>query len=321
MESTQVIAFSVGRTQVVKVPELDLNSFTATQLLPALDPHSLGSHPEWVLPGTYDADGGYALLSIHTWLIRHEGRIILLDTGAGNDKPRPTLKVLDHLHQPYLERLAAAGVQPGEVDYILLTHIHADHVGWNTSLGDGRWAPTFPNATVVCSGLEWRYRAALSVGDEAGIGAARDEAGLGQPIRIPTPGVFDDSMRPVEAAGKLRLVEVDGEEVLPGIRFLSAPGHSIDHAAIEITSDGDVGLFGGDVMHHLLEVYDPELVSMFCEFPDAARRSRREILERAAESRALYFSSHFPLSSAGYVGRAGDGYNWTFAEADALKTS
>lgn len=316
--------FVVGRARIVKVPELDLNGFPFTRLLPGLDPDTVRRHPAWAPPGTYDPATGHALMSVHTWVVRHAGRVLLVDTGAGNGKARPTMPVLDHLRQPYLERLAAVGVRPADVDYVLLTHVHADHVGWNTTRADGAeadapgvWTPTFPNATVVCSALEWRYAAALAAGDAAGAQSALDQAGLGAPVRTPVPGVFDDSMRPLEAAGRLRLVAVDGREalsdILPGVRFLPAAGHSIDHAAIELTSGGETALFGGDVLHHPLEVYAPALVSMFCEFPDASRRARLALLERAAATRALYCSSHFPLSSAGRVQRRGAGYAWSFA--------
>ena len=304
-------AFSIGSSIVTKINELDLNGFAATLLLPALDPRSPHRHPEWFPSGTYDAEG-HALLSVHTWLVRHEGQVILIDTGAGNGKPRPDLPVLDRLDTPYLARLRAAGIQPDDVDYVLLTHIHADHVGWNTSETASGWMPTFPNATIICSALEWRYGAALAAGDETTIGTVRKEAGLGEPIRVPASGVFADSMLPLRAAGRLRLVGVDGAEVLPGIRFIGTAGHSIDHAAIEIASRGALGIFGGDVLHHPVEVYDPELVSMFCEFPDAARRSRHMLLRRFAETRALYFSSHFPLSSAGRVSAEQDRYGWAF---------
>ncbi len=310
--------FSVGRSRVEKIHELDLDGFAATHLLPALDPEVAKQHPEWVPPGTYDT-AGHALLSIHTWLVRHEGRVILVDTGAGNGKERPGLQVLDRLQTPYIERLAAVGVRPEDVDTILLTHVHADHVGWNTSRSGAGWAPTFRNATVICSGREWRYAAALAAGDEAAVVAVRAEAGFGEPVRFPVPGVFEDSMLPLQAAGRLRLIEVNGDEVLPGVRFTSMPGHSIDHSAIELSSAGKLAVFGGDVMHHPLEIYDPSLVSMFCEFPDAARQSRRRLLRRLADTKGLYFSSHFPLSSAGRVTTRAGGYGWTFAEAD-IKT-
>ncbi len=309
--------FSVGGTRVTKVAELSLDGFTAGQLLPGLDPHAYDHHPEWFPPGTYDARSGHVPLSVHTWLVRHEGLTILIDTGAGNDKSRPTLMVLDQLRNPYLERLAAAGVRPEDVDYVLLTHIHADHVGWNTQLDDGRWMPTFPRAVTICSGLEWRHAAALAAGDEVSVEVIRTGAGLGEPVRPPAPGVFDDSMRPLEAMGRVRLIEFDDHDVLPGVRFLRAPGHSIDHAAIEIRSNGAVGLFGGDVVHHPVEIYRPDLVSMFCEFPDAVRRSRLKILEHAVATKAVFFSSHFPLSSAGYVNHVNQAYEWSFAATGA----
>jgi glyoxylase-like metal-dependent hydrolase (beta-lactamase superfamily II) len=102
-------------------------------------------------------------------------------------------------------------------------------------------------------------------------------------------------------------------------RFLSTPGHSIDHAAISITSQGHEAVFGGDVVHHPFELSDPELVSMFCEFPEAARTSRRKLADHIAESGALYFSSHFPASSAGRITKTDRGYKWTFAEPDRQK--
>lgn len=174
--------------------------------------------------------------------------------------------------------------------------------------------PSFPNAAVYCSGLEWQYGAALASGDQAGITAARELAGLGEPIRTPVAGTFDDSMRPLEEAGQVRLIAIDGSEVLPGIRFISTPGHSIDHASIEITSGGQVALFGGDTLHHPVELHDTDLVSCFCEFPGAVGRSRRALLDRAVERDATYFSSHFPRSSVGTVARDGDAYSWTFIE-------
>ena len=309
--------FKVGKTRIQKIFEMDLNGMTFSQLLPGLNPDELEAHPDWIPAGTGD-DEGHAFLSLHSWLVHHDGKIILVDTGAGNDKTRPEQSVLDHLHNPFLERLKEAGVSPEQVDVILHTHIHSDHVGWNTRLEGERWVPTFPNATVICSGLEWRYGTALADKDAAGVAEARRQAGLGEPVRNPVPGTFDDSMRPLERTGKVRLIDVDGSEVMPGIRFTSTPGHSIDHASIEIESEKEVAIFGGDILHHPLEVYDTDLISCFCEFPDAVADSRRAVLERAVERQALYFSSHFPLSSAGTIIRDGDRYAWRFHEEEPI---
>ena len=306
--------FRVGNTTIQKVHEIDLNGFTLAQLLPAMDSHLPERHPEWLPQGT--TDGENALLSVHSWLVRHEGMTILIDTGAGNNKSRPQQKALDHLKNPFLERLAEAGVAPEMVDYVLHTHIHSDHVGWNTVLVEEQWKPTFPKAIHLCSRLEWDYGAALADGDERGISAARAEAGLGEPVRIPVNGTFNDSMRPLQSTAQTRLVPINDQEVLPGLRFLPTPGHSIDHAAIELRSAGQRAVFGGDVMHHPVELYDTTLVSSFCEFPEAARRSRFQLLDRLAMDDAIYFSAHFPLSSAGRITKVGDGFHWTFAEEE-----
>ena len=303
----------VGSTTIEKVFEMDLNGMSLQQLMPAFDPKVLVDHPYWLPAGTSD-DAGHAFLSLHTWLVRHDGQTILIDTGAGNDKGRPQQMALDHLNNPLLERLASAGVRPEDVDLVLHTHIHADHVGWNTRLVEGRWVPTFPNAEVICSDLEWRYGAALTNGDEAAIAACRQEAGLGEPIRIPVSGTFADSIRPLEGRVPVRRIPIDGAEILPGIRFVPTPGHSICHASIEIVSAGEVALFSGDVFHHPAEIYVPDLVSVFCEFPQAARQSRREFMERMIDTQATLFSSHLPKTSAGKISRGSNGFAWKFNE-------
>ena len=303
------MVFEIGKAQVQKVHEMDLNGMTLAQLLPPLDKHVPSAHPDWIPPGTSD-DEGHAFLSLHSWLVRHEGKVILIDAGAGNDKPRPEQKVLDGLHNPYLAALAAAGVRPEEVDLVLLTHVHSDHVGWNTRLEDGRWVPTFPNAETVCSAREWAYGVALTDGDEAALARIRDEAALGTRVRNPVSGTFADSMRPLEDGGRLRLIDIDGGEVLPGIRFLPTPGHSIDHASIELASEGQVALFGGDVLHHPIEIYDRDLVTCFCEFPQAVPESRLKVLKHASDRAAVYFSSHFPGSSAGRIVEQDGGFCW-----------
>ena len=300
--------YRIGSTTVQKIWETDLNGMAFGQLLPGLDDRSRQQHPSWFPDGTHDGKG-HAFMSVHSWLVHHNGQVILVDAGAGNDKRRPQQKALDSLSNPFLDRLRAAGVAPEDVDVVLITHIHSDHVGWNTRLEDGRWVPTFPNAHIILSDLEYGYGLALTAGDDAAIQSVRERAGLGEPVRTPVSGTFADSIMPL-ASANIRQVSVDGSEVLPGIRFLPTPGHSIDHASIELVSDGDTALFPGDVFHHPVEVFDPDLVSMFCEFPDASRLSRRWLLDHAATTRSTIFSSHFPGSSVGRVTRVADGFAW-----------
>jgi glyoxylase-like metal-dependent hydrolase (beta-lactamase superfamily II) len=302
----------VGDATVQKIWETDLSGMTFAQLLPGLAADARQAHPGWFPAGTSD-DDGHAFMSLHAWLVRHEGRVVLVDAGAGNDKPRPQQMVLDRLSTAFLARLHEAGVHPEEVDFILLTHIHSDHVGWNTKLEKDRWVATFPNAKVIVSDLEYAYGLALTKRDGAGISAARARAGMGEPVRLPVSGTFADSIMPLAGQIPVRRVLVDGSEVLPGIRFLPTPGHSIDHASIELVSGDETALFSGDVFHHPVEVYDPDLVSVFCEFPDASRRSRRWFLDHAASTGSMVFSSHFPGSSAGRISRSSRGFEWSFS--------
>ncbi|WP_174291678.1 MBL fold metallo-hydrolase [Sphingomonas bacterium] len=134
--------FQIGKMRIQKLFEMDLNGMTFEQLLPDLDLAELEAHPDWIPAGTADEDG-HALLSIHSWLVHHDGKTILVDTGAGNDKARPDQPILDHLNNPFLERLRQVGISPEQVDVILHTHIHSDHVGWDTRLEGDRWVPTW----------------------------------------------------------------------------------------------------------------------------------------------------------------------------------
>jgi glyoxylase-like metal-dependent hydrolase (beta-lactamase superfamily II) len=217
---------------------------------------------------------------------------------------------LDHLDLPYLDRLLAAGVRPEEVDFVLMTHLHLDHAGWNTHYEDGHWVPTFANAKYIFSRSEQRYNASLS-----GHKPAPDlpPPQLGKPVRQPASHVYDQSIAPIIESGLAELIDVDGAELLGGISFLPTPGHSIDHASILLRSGGQEALFLGDVMHHPLQVYRPDLRSVYCEFPEASRASREWIHSYASENHALCFSSHFGESSAGYISRRTEGFQWQFA--------
>jgi glyoxylase-like metal-dependent hydrolase (beta-lactamase superfamily II) len=304
--------YRIGDVTVSKIPELLLTGFSPRALFPKIEEEVLANRPDWTRSGTVDLRTGNLILSVHTWLVKSPKHTILIDTGIGNDKHRPTIPIMDHLKEPYLDHLAAAGVkEPATIDYVLITHLHADHVGWNTRWKDGRWIPTFPNARYVFSALEQSYCAGLAQADER-VDAARAKAKLGLPVRTPTLGVYDDSVEPVIEAGLAELVNTDGNEFIDGISFHPTPGHSIDHASIVLESKGERALFGGDVLHHPLEIYRPDLATMFCEFPDAALRSRKWLLEFASATGATYFSSHFPVTSAGRITQRNGEYVWEF---------
>ncbi|WP_287761995.1 MBL fold metallo-hydrolase [Acidiphilium sp.] len=302
-------SFRVGDALVTRIPELRWTNADPARLYPDLDAAALGAYGSQLSAGSYNPDTGKLAQGTHSWLVRHAGRIILIDTATGNNKPRPSAPMLDRLDTPYLSRLAAAGVTPEQVDLVLLTHIHADHVGWNTVLQDNTWQPLFTRARHVYSETEARYAAALD-----GFAPAPDlpPADLGRADHPPMPQVYTDSLKPVIDAGLGQAIAIDGKEIADGLSFHPAPGHSIDHAVIRLRSRGEEAWFIADIMHHPLQAYRPDLRSVYCEFPKTAEQSRRGVLAQAAESGALCFSAHFAESGAGRITRNGPGFAWKF---------
>lgn len=283
--------YRVGDAAITKVTE-QLFSLKTGLLFPDFDPATIDEHRSWLAGDHLDAAEENFMLSVHTWVVRRGGRIILVDTASGNHKDRPFSTIFHQLNTPYLERLALAGVKPEDVDLVLLTHLHVDHVGWNTRLVDGKWVPTFPNARYVFARPEREFFATPE----------------GEKRRM----VFEDSVLPVIEAGLAEEIGAEGGEYLPGIRFYPTPGHSVGHMSIEIESAGERALFTGDVWHHPIQVYRPDWSSMFCADRDGANRSRRWVLERAAQTGASVFTPHFAGPSAGTVHHEGDRFVWKF---------
>jgi glyoxylase-like metal-dependent hydrolase (beta-lactamase superfamily II) len=302
--------YKVGAATITRIDEIPLPNVDPYNLYPQLEAGALDEYGHFLTDGSYDRKSGTFMESIHTWLVRFSGHTILIDTGVGNGKNLPATPQFHHLNLPYLDHLLAAGVRPEEVDFVLMTHLHLDHVGWNTSSVDGRWVPTFPNAKYIFSRIEQRYHASLF-----GHQPAPDlpAPALGKPVRLPGAGVYNESVVPIIDSGLAEAIDVDGAEPINGISFLSTPGHSIDHASIRLRSGGQEALFLGDVMHHPLQVCRPDLRSVYCEFPEASRASREWIQSYAAENQALCFSSHFAETSAGYIRRKTGGFHWEFA--------
>lgn len=287
--------YRVGDAKVARVVDCGIDAFTPAGLL-----------PDWsesyqpllaAMPETMASGAQHMLLSIHSWVIWHGGKIILIDTGVGNDKSRPFAPYFDRLSTPYLARLAALGVTPEAVDYVLHTHLHVDHVGWNTRLIDGRWQPSFPNARHIFSAREYTFFA-----DPANAAGRHRTSFQTQ----------QDSVTPIVEAGLADMIVIDGREVLPGLSFHSTAGHSVDHASIILESAGVTAIFPGDVFHHPVQIFAPHLLSIFDPEREASLVSRRWVLDIAVDAGATLFSSHFPASSAGTVSRRGANYSWAF---------
>lgn len=260
------------------------------------DAAELAPHLSWLAPDFYSMDLGRSISSIHTWVLRTPTQTILVDTCTGNGKDRPGWPDFHMMDTPYLDRLLAAGVDPQDVDVVLCTHLHVDHVGWNTRLVDGRWVPTFPNARYLMS------RADLEHFENA----CADPQGSAL-----TRNTYTDSVLPVVEA---RLAEVvTGIEVIaPGLCLAPAPGHTPGQVRLDLASGGRLACFCGDVLHHPLQVPLWHWRSRVCVDPDLARQTRRALLEHCADRGTLLLPAHFPHPYGGYIEHRGEtfGISW-----------
>jgi glyoxylase-like metal-dependent hydrolase (beta-lactamase superfamily II) len=238
--------------------------------------------------------------AIQTWVLRSAGCTVLVDTGVGNDRDRPQVPAFDHLRTGFLQRLAEVGVEPADVEVVVNTHIHYDHVGWNTMLVDGRWVPTFPNATYLVPQADFDYFRPENA-------AARrpprteDERARFEGIRL----VFADSIAPVAEAGQLRTWTGE-HRVDRNLRLEPAPGHT-PGSSVAWLETGEGAVFVGDLVHTPVQLARPEDACAFDLDPGRARASRRAVLEAAADTGAVVFPAHFAGPGATTVGRTGPG--------------
>jgi glyoxylase-like metal-dependent hydrolase (beta-lactamase superfamily II) len=248
----------------------------------------VASHSSWLRPHFVDDDGNL-VLSIHAFGVTAGDRRIIIDTCIGNDRQIPGMEALN-LQTPFLEDLAAAGFPREEVDTVICTHLHFDHVGWNTMLVDGKWVPTFPNARYLLCRDEWAHWSTAS-GD------------MGYAVTL------DDAVRPVVDAGLADLVPPD-HRVTDEIRLELTPGHTPGHVAVHLESGGDHALITGDLAHHPVQWAEPQ---WFAD-PDTDRAqseaTRRRLLEEHAGTDLLVIGTHFAPPCAGRLVADGNGYRF-----------
>ncbi len=304
-------SYRVGNATISKIQEMTVDALSASELYAGIDQAVADEQIAKWNEASVDKGNGHLKLGFHAWLVKTTSRTVLIDTGAGAGKERPSSPMFGHLHEPFLARLQSLGTSPAEVDVVLHTHLHVDHVGWNTYKSGDRWVPTFPNAQHLLSAREHAY-VKSTVEKDGGHEAIRTAAGLGQMAHLPAVDFYQDSLLPVIEAGMTREIEVDGSEVIEGFTYHPLPGHSIDHAGISFVSEGERAFFWGDVVHHPIQFALPTWNSVFCEFPDAAVQARAWAISHAAETQSLVFATHLPDTSIGRVSRKADGFHWEF---------
>lgn len=288
--------FDLGAVKVHRIEEWRGTFSPPAELFAGFQQELWDPHAETFAPDYFDPASGKVFAFLQSWLIDTGTQRILFDTGAGNDKDRPNLPIFSQLRTDFLSKLAAAGFQPEDIDVVVCSHIHVDHVGWNTRLVDGRWEPTFRNARYVLPLADRAYWDPEDLSDGPG--------GIGAAVNA---GMFEDSVRPIIDAGQAEWAE-DGFEVADGMVLRACPGHTPGSMMLDLASGSDTALFVGDVVHHPAQIYRPEWNSVFCEDQQQARETRRAVLDLAAAREALLVPAHFGGSHLVRVARDGSAF-------------
>ena len=280
--------WKVGHVKITRIVELETIGSTRF-ILPLANNDEIRKLP-WLIPH-FATEEGRLKMSIHSLVVETPKHRIVVDTGLGNDKEGRGVPTWNNRKGPYLETMAASGFPPESIDTVLCTHLHVDHVGWNTRLIDGTWVPTFPNARYLFGRTEYEHW--------------RDHSDTEDKI-----AVFKDSVQPIVDAGRAELIPSDFR-LTQEITLLPTPGHSPGHMSILIKSAGEEALLTGDVAHHPCQMAHLEWSSTVDSDPAQSRATRRELFSRFADTPTLVIGGHF---SAGHIRRDRDGFKFVAVE-------
>ena len=280
-------SFGVNDMTIHRIVEQEAGFTPILEFLPSLSKELLDENRSWMVPAALDP-AGMAVLCFQSYVVKTPHHTILVDACIGNDKSFP--------HRPawhrksdsnWMQALKAAGVTIDDIDIVMCTHLHGDHVGWNTRLENGRWVPTFPNARYLFSKKEYEYWDGV-----------HRETPL-DPMR--------DSVLPIIDAKKAELVTSD-YAVDDHIRLTPTPGHTPDHFAVCAGRGGDQAVFTGDLIHSPIQARYPDLVMRVDYDQKQASATRRAFFERYCDTNTLCCTMHFPSPSVGHIRRWGEGF-------------
>jgi glyoxylase-like metal-dependent hydrolase (beta-lactamase superfamily II) len=275
----------IGKVTVTKIVELEVTGGSRF-ILPQATYEEILPIP-WMQPHFAD-ERGRLKMSIHALVVETPDRRIVVDTCLGNDKQGRRIPTWNNLQGPFLADLATAGYPRESIDTVLCTHLHVDHVGWNTMLVDGKWLPTFPRARYLMGRVEFAHWQEQHERDDMA-------------------AVFADSVKPIHDAGLADLVETD-HRVCDEISLVPTTGHTPGHVSVLIRSEGEEALITGDFIHHPCQIAHPEWSSTADTDPEAAHRTRDCMLKELSERPVLVIGTHFAGATAGRIVRDGDTY-------------
>lgn len=274
--------WTVGKVRITKIVEMETVGSTRF-ILPQATNAEIQKLP-WLIPH-FATEEGRLRMSVHSLVVETPTQRIVVDTCLGNDKQGRGVPTWNNLNTPFLQTMTDAGFPPESIDVVLCTHLHVDHVGWNTRLQDGQWMPTFPNARYIFGKTEYEHWADHSDTPEH-------------------KAVFEDSVRPIADAGRADLVASD-HRLNDEVSLIPTPGHSPGHMSVHIVSDGEEALLTGDVAHHPCQMAHLDWSSTADSDPVRSIVSRRELFSRFADTPTLVIGGHY---NPGHLKRDGDAF-------------
>jgi glyoxylase-like metal-dependent hydrolase (beta-lactamase superfamily II) len=281
MSAQDCITWQVGNVTIARIVEVANYPDPISILLKDADPGIFEPYASWLQPH-FVTPAGEMLIQWQAFAIRTPTRTIMIDTCIGNDRTRH-FHIFNNLQTPFLADLAACGVQPKDVDVVCCTHLHYDHVGWNTQLIDGAWRPTFPNAVYLFDNTEYaEIRHMQKEGDWHG-------------QHLP------DAIDPIIAAGLHRFIDAPGYRVCDEVWFEHTPGHTAGHCAVHIESEGEHAVITGDLIHHPVQIALPGWHGNFDHDPESAIATRQRFVANNSGQPTMVIGSHFAGPTAGWI--------------------
>src|SRR5579863_1485990 len=282
-----------GDTSLTRIVESEEPLLSPSELYPDWNATHLAANADLLAPHIYNADRQLLMITIQSFLIRSGGKTILIDSCSGNHKHRQ--RPFFHLRQWAWYDALGDHVRPEDIDVVMCSHLHVDHVGWNTRLENGVWVPTFPNARYLISQREWDYW--------------RSAPGVASLTR--TGDFITDSVLPVVKSGQAELID-DRRGFSDTITIEPGHGHTPGHFVVRLSEGGRQAVLSGDLMHSPLQLRYPDWSTRFCVDPDLARVTRKRFLAEHCDRDVMIFPSHFPSPTGGFVRREGDHYRFDF---------